>query len=72
MFVQFTDEKQTSIKSYFAADQDPDVWPGIVEIDDDDPRLLLLLNPPAPVDIDPMDKLKTFLSENPDVAEMLK
>jgi len=45
IYVQFESADQTSIKAVFWAPQDPDVWPGVVQIKDDDERYLELLNP---------------------------
>ncbi len=42
-FVQIIDNKVTALFSCF---QDPDVWPGVIEVEDDDPRYVAFINPP--------------------------
>lgn len=45
IYVQFESADQTNIKAVFWAPQDPDVWPGVVQLEDDDERYLEFLNP---------------------------
>lgn len=73
VFVQFSDESQTNIISAFGCTQDPDIFPNQGEIEEDDARYLAFLSPSAPeIVIDPLEKLKAFLADNPDVAAILK
>jgi len=69
-FVQIIDGKVTAL---FSCLQDPEVWPGVVEVEDDDPRYAAFMTPAVIVPItDPVEKLKAFLVDNPDVAAILK
>jgi hypothetical protein len=70
-YVQFADSAQGAIQSVFGCPQDPDVYPNQGEVEDDDPRYLLFINPPVMVEADPVEKLKAFLAANPDVAAIL-
>ena len=73
VFVQFSDESQARVSSVFGCGQDPDTFPNQGEIDDDDARYTAFLLPPIPeIPIDPLDKLKAFLTDNPDVAAILE
>lgn len=73
VFVQYADSSQREVVSVFGCQQDPDIYPNQGEVDDDDPRYLAFINPPpAPEIVDPLDKLKAFLTANPDVAAILK
>lgn len=45
MYVRFIDATQTLINVAFPSPQDPEVWPGLVEVEDDDPRYLAFMNP---------------------------
>lgn len=45
-YVQFSDESQTKIISVFAGPQDPEYWPNMGEVEDDDQRYLDFINPP--------------------------
>jgi hypothetical protein len=46
-YVQFTDNTDTVICSVFASPQDPNAWANLGEVEDNDPRLVLFLNPGA-------------------------
>lgn len=71
--VQFADASEKTVVSVFAGPQDPEDYPNQGEVADDDPRYLEYLTPIAdPVITDPIEKLKAFLADNPDVAEILK
>jgi hypothetical protein len=48
-YVQFFDESQAHVAIAFASPQDPDVFPDLIEVEDDDPRYLALINPSATV-----------------------
>lgn len=71
VFVQFTDGNKKTIQSTFGNAQDPDVYQNQGEVAESDPRYLAFINPPAPAEVDPVDKLKAFLAANPDVAAIL-
>lgn len=72
-FVQFADSSESSVASVFANPQDPGEYPNQGEVVEDDPRYLEFMTPKVePVVTDPVEKLKAFLAENPDVAEILK
>jgi hypothetical protein len=45
-YVQFLDATEAKITGEFAAPQDPETTPFYGEVEDDDPRYLLWLNPP--------------------------
>lgn len=45
-YVQFSDETQTKIISVFSSPQDPEYWPNMGEVEDDDQRYLDFINPP--------------------------
>lgn len=68
MYVQFDSPKQELVVSVFDEPQDAVDFPNQGEVDSDDPRYIAFIEPPAPVVVDPLDKLAAFLSENPDVA----
>lgn len=51
IYVQFTDQTNTVVCAVFGSPQDPDAWPNLGEIQDDDPRYLAFMNPP-PSDAD--------------------
>ncbi|VVO42189.1 hypothetical protein PS712_05983 [Pseudomonas fluorescens] len=70
-YVQFVDESRTQIQGEFGNSQDREVYPNQGEVEDDDPRYLEFINPPAPPSPDPIDKLREFLAANPDVAAIL-
>jgi hypothetical protein len=73
MYVQFTDDSQQTILGVFTDPQNPDEYPNQGEVEEDDQRYLAFINPPvAPEIADPLDKLKAFLTANPDVAAILK
>lgn len=57
----------------FSCMQDPEHVPGVIEVEDDDPRYIAFVTPveAAPI-TDPVEKLKAFLADNPDVAAILK
>lgn len=46
IYVQFSDQSNTSIISVFAGPQDPEVWPNLGEVSESDPRYLAFFNPP--------------------------
>jgi hypothetical protein len=46
IYVQSSDETPPRITAVFWSPQDPDYWPGLVEMLDNDPRYLEYLNPP--------------------------
>lgn len=71
MFVQFSDDKKSQIIAVFSCPQDPDEYPHQGEIQESDLRYQSFSNP-APVVLDPVAKLKSFLSANPDVAKLLE
>lgn len=72
-FVQFSDSSKTAIVASFACPQDEDIYPNQGEVEDDDPLYVAFITPPDVVVItDPVEKLKAFLSDNPDVAAILK
>lgn len=72
VYVQFSGPDETEVAAAFQSPQDPDVWPNMAEVEDDDPRLAAYLNPPQPEPItDPLEKLRAFLLSNPDVAAVL-
>lgn len=71
--VQFADSSEQVVVSVFAGAQNPNEYPNQGEVADDDPRYLEFIAPKAdPVITDTIEKLKAFLAENPDVAEILK
>lgn len=45
VFVQFSDENESEIIMAFSEAQDPEKWPNIGEVEDDDPRYLAYINP---------------------------
>lgn len=45
IWVQFSDVEKTRITSVFWSPQDPDYWPDLAEIGEDDPRYLAFINP---------------------------
>lgn len=68
-FVQVEDGKVVAL---FSCLQDPEVWPGVIEVEDDDPRYIAFMTPTVAVPItDPVEKLKAFLVSNPDIAALL-
>jgi hypothetical protein len=70
MFVQLDGDR---VLTAFPCAQDGKEWPGMVEIEDDDPRYLEFIAPREPELItNPVEKLKAFLIENPDVAAILQ
>ncbi len=72
MFVQFSDSSEAEVVSVFLNPQDKTIYPNQGEIDEDDERYIKFIA--APVEeppVDPVEKLKKFLSENPDVAAIL-
>ena len=74
IFVQFTDETQTSVMAVLGCPQDPEAWPNQGVLEETDERYLSFLVPPevpAPI-VDPLEKLKVFLKDNPDVAAILQ
>jgi hypothetical protein len=61
------------VVAVFGAQQDPEVWGELIEIATDDPRYLDFVRPVPPLqEVDPVDKLKAFLADNPDVVGILK
>lgn len=71
--VQFSDDSRKTILAVFAGPQDPEVWPNMGQVDDEDPRYVAHLNPPlAEAITDPREKLIAFLLANPDVAEIVR
>ena len=45
VYVQFSDETQTRIVTAFLGPQDPQYWPGLVEIEDTDQRYIAFITP---------------------------
>lgn len=73
IFVQFADAKNKQVVSVFGGPQNEDDHPHQGEIEENDPRYLAYLNPVEEVqEVSPVDKLKAFLTANPDVAAILK
>lgn len=74
-FVQFADSNQATIVAIYGnAQPDEDAHPNQGEVEDDDTRYLAYLKSIIPVsikDMPPLDKLKAFLAENPDVVGIL-
>lgn len=71
-FVQYSDADKTAIVAVFAGPQDVDVYPNQGEVEDDDPLYVAFITPPVvEVVTDPVEKLKAFLSANPDVSALL-
>jgi hypothetical protein len=71
-YVQFSGDDEKKVVSVFAAPQNAEDYPNQGEIDSGDPRYIDFVTPAEPEAVDPVDKLKAFLSANPDVAEILK
>jgi len=73
MHVQFADDSQQVILGVFIDPQNADEYPNQGEVDDRDPRYLVFINPsPEPEAANPLQKLKTFLADNPDVTAILE
>ncbi|RON39589.1 hypothetical protein [Pseudomonas brassicacearum] len=71
--VQFADTSEIVVVSVFAGLQDPGDHPNQGEVSEDDPRYLEFITLKVDsVITDPVEKLKAFLADNPDVAEILK
>jgi len=45
IFVQLSDEAPPRITAVFLSPPDPDYWPGVIEMQDDDPRYQVYLHP---------------------------
>jgi len=45
IFVQFSDETPPRITAVFLSPPDPDYWPGVIEMQDDEPRYQAYLHP---------------------------
>ncbi len=43
-YVQFSNETHTAVVGVFAGPQDPEVWPNMGEVEDDDPRHIAYLD----------------------------
>lgn len=73
-YVQFADESRTQIKGEFGNSQNPDVYQNQGEVKENDPRWIDFCARQTAVagEASPIEKLKAFLSENPDVAAILK
>ncbi|QZA99304.1 tail fiber assembly protein [Pseudomonas mandelii] len=61
IYVQFSGETPSRITAVFWAPQDPGYWPGIIEMQDDDPRYLAYINPPADLLAINSAKLQQFM-----------
>lgn len=73
MFVQFSDESNKKIVSVFDSPQSAESFPNQGVVDDEDARYIEFVNPPKPEALtNPVEKLKAFLDDNPDVADILK
>lgn len=73
VFIQYSDESKKTIIAEFGCAQDPDAYPNQGEIADDDALYQAFLSPPLPeVITNPLDKLKAFLADNPDVVAILE
>lgn len=72
MFVQFSDETHQIIISVFMNPQDEEVFPNQGEVDETDARYMKFMAPTvSQAPSDPVEKLKKFLEENPDVVAIL-
>lgn len=76
IYVRFSDMDEKVVDGVFGGSmeinpQSLEVYPYQGQVEDSDPRYLAFMNPPAPTVTDPVDKLKTFLAVNPDVAAIL-
>lgn len=72
MKIYVTLKSKKVVTPIFGSPQDPEIWPGLVEMEDDDPSYLKFLEPVEVEVVDPVDKLKKFLAENPDVAKIIE
>lgn len=74
MFVQFDSSVEPKkIIAVFCGPQNSGVYPFLGEVEESDPLYVAFITPAAPeVIIDPLEKLKAFLLENPDVSAILK
>lgn len=70
-YVEFSDAEKITIISEFDSPQDTAWYPYQGEIEETDLRYVAFLTGPSVVVTDPVDKLKAFLLENPDVANIL-
>lgn len=72
VYVQFEGEDKQRVVSVLPGPQDPHHYPNQSEIDDFDVRYLKFISPPLADELlDPLEKLKQFLRDNPDVAEII-
>jgi len=73
VFVQFSDSSETTVVAVFGCPQDPEIQSNQGAVGEDDPRYIAFIAPPVvEVVTAPLDKLKAFLTDNPDVAAILK
>jgi hypothetical protein len=73
MFVLFQDAGKKKIVSVFDSPQSESDFPNQGVVEDTDPRYIEFITPKAVENLtDPVEKLKAFLDDNPDVAEILK
>jgi hypothetical protein len=57
-FVQYSGASEESIIAVFAGPQDPEVWPNLGVVEDDDPRYLAFLHPPRNILADQSEELQ--------------
>ncbi|WP_460163681.1 hypothetical protein [Pseudomonas sp. S2_F03] len=57
-FVQYSGASEESIIAVFAGPQDPEVWPNLGVVEDDDPRYLGFLHPPRNILADQSEELQ--------------
>lgn len=74
VYVQFADELEESIIAVFSCPQDETTYPNQGEIEVGDERYVEFLSPVVIGEVtqDPLEKLRSFLLANPDVADVLK
>jgi len=59
-YVQFAGESHTLIAIAFGSPQSDDIWPNLVEVEEDDPRYLAFISPPENVLVIQSAKLQGF------------
>lgn len=77
-YVQFADKTEQIIQGVFGGTmevnpQSVEIYPYQGEVEESDERYVAFITPPEVIAItEPVEKLKAFLTENPDVAAILK
>lgn len=64
--------EERKITAVFGSPQDPDVWGDLEEIDSEDERYVVFVGVHERKEENPLEKIKEFLANNPDVAGLIK